>query len=95
MVLARTADELSIVCDERVVPNGVRAERGFRAFMVCGPLPFDVVGILAGIAGALSAATIPLLAISTFDTDYVLVRDERVDAAMTALRAAGHRITPV
>ena len=95
MVLARTADELSIVCDERVVPNGVRAERGFRALMVCGPLPFDAVGILAGIAGALSAATIPLLAISTFDTDYVLVRDERVDAAMTALRGAGHRITPV
>jgi uncharacterized protein len=94
MVLARTASELSIVCDQRVVPNEVRAERGFRALMVCGPLPFDAVGILAGIAGALSAATIPLLAVSTFDTDYVLVRNDRVDAAMTALRAAGHRVTP-
>src|SRR5918993_2373138 len=53
-VVARTEGELSIVCDERVVPDGVRAERGFRTLMVCGPLPFDAVGILAGIAGALS-----------------------------------------
>src|SRR5918993_307653 len=89
VVLARTARELSIVCEERMVPDGVRAERAFRALMVCGPLPFDAVGILAGLAGALSAAAIPLLAISTFDTDYVLVRAERLDAAITALRAAG------
>ncbi len=94
MVLARTAGELSITCDERLVPDGVRAERGFRALMVCGPLPFDGVGILAGIAGALSAAAIPLLAISTFDTDYVLVRAERLDAAITALREAGCSVTP-
>jgi hypothetical protein len=92
VVLARTARELSIVCDERRVPEGVRAERGFRALMVCGPLPFDAVGILAGIAGALTAAAIALLAISTFDTDYVLVRDERADAAVTALRAAGYEV---
>jgi hypothetical protein len=92
-VLARTEGELSIVCDERVVPDGVRAERGFRTLMVCGPLPFDAVGILAGIAGALSAAAIPLLAISTFDTDYVLVRAERLDTAITALRAAGCDVT--
>src|SRR5215213_761672 len=83
-VLARTAGELSIVCDERVVPDGVRAERGFRTLMVCGPLPFDAVGILAGI---------PLLAISTFDTDYVLVRAERLDTAITALRTAGCDVT--
>ena len=93
-MLARTTGELSITCDERLVPDGVRAERGFRALMVCGPLPFDAVGILAGIAGALSAAAIPLLAISTFDTDYVLVRAERLDAAITALRGAGCSVTP-
>src|SRR5918994_5459789 len=93
-VVARTQGELSIVCDERVVPDGVRAERGFRTLMVCGPLPFDAVGILAGIAAALSAAAIPLLAISTFDTDYVLVRDERADAGMTALREAGYEVIP-
>ena len=94
IVLARTTEELSITCDERLVPEGVRAERGCRALMVCGPLPFDAVGILAGIGGALSAAAIPLLAISTFDTDYVLVRAERLDAAITALREAGCSVTP-
>jgi uncharacterized protein len=93
VVAVRTAGEFSIICDERVVPDGVRAERRFRALRVRGPLPFDAVGILAGIAGALSAAAIPLLAISTFDTDYVLVRDERVEAAVAALRAAGHGIS--
>jgi hypothetical protein len=93
-VLARTEGELSIVCDDRVVPDGVRAERGFRTLMVCGPLPFDAVGILAAITAALSAAAIPLLAISTFDTDYVLVRDERVEAAIAALRAAGCGVSP-
>ena len=92
-VLARTEGELSIVCDERVVPDGVRAERGFRTLMVCGPLPFDAVGILAGIAGALSAAAIPLLAISTFDTDYLLVREDDVNRTWTALERAGHRFT--
>ena len=94
MVLARTAQELSIVCDQRVVPEGVRAERGFRALVVSGPLPFDAIGILASITGVLAAAAIPLLAISTFDTDYVLVRDERVDAASRVLRAAGHTVGP-
>jgi hypothetical protein len=94
VVLARTAQEFSIVCDERSVPHEVRAERGFRALMVCGPLPFDTVGILARIAGVLSSAAIPLLAISTFDTDYVLVRDDRLDATVTALRAAGCGVTP-
>jgi hypothetical protein len=94
MVLARTAEELSIVCDQRVVPDGVRAERGFRALVLSGPLPFDTIGILATITGVMAAAAIPLLAISTFDTDYVLVRDERVDAASRALRAAGHSVEP-
>ena len=93
VVLARTAGEFSVVCEERMVPDGVPAERAFRALMVCGPLSFDAVGILAGIAGALAAAAIPLLAISTFDTDYVLVRDEHVEAASAALRAAGCGVT--
>ena len=93
VVLARTAGEFSVVCEERMVPDGVQAERAFRALMVCGPLSFDAVGILAGIAGALAAAAIPLLAISTFDTDYVLVRDEHVEAASAALHAAGCGVT--
>ena len=77
----------------RPCPHGVRAERGFRALAVRGPLPFDAVGILAGISSALAAARIPLLAISTFDTDYVLVREGRLDDATQALRAEGYAVS--
>jgi len=90
VVVARTAHELSIVCDELVVPADVRAERGFCAIVVRGPLPFDAIGILAAISSALAGAGVPLLAISTFDTDYVLVRAERLQETAQGLREAGH-----
>jgi uncharacterized protein len=89
VVIARTTQELSIVCDAGVVPESVRAERDLRAFVVHGPLPFDAVGIMAALSGALAAAGIPLFALSTFDTDYVLVREDRVDEARMALGGHG------
>ncbi|MDA0231690.1 MAG: ACT domain-containing protein [Proteobacteria bacterium] len=69
----RTADELSLLCAEEDVPAAVPAERGLRAFKVAGPLDFSQTGILAAIAGPLGAAKIPIFALSTFETDYVLV----------------------
>jgi uncharacterized protein len=75
-----------------VVPEAVRAERDLRAFVVRGPLPFDAVGIMAGLSGALAAAGIPLFAVSTFDTDYLLVREDQVDQACEALAERGHVI---
>ena len=92
VVVARTAHELSIVCDAAVITRDVPAERGFRALVVRGSLPFDAVGILAGITSALAAAEIPLLAISTFDTDYVLVREARLADAAAALRGRGYAV---
>jgi uncharacterized protein len=92
VVVARTDQELSIVCDAGVVPEAVRAERDLRAFVVRGPLPFDAVGIMAGLSGALAAAGIPLFAVSTFDTDYLLVREDQVDQACEALAERGHVI---
>jgi hypothetical protein len=92
IVVARTIQELSIVCDAGVVPEAVHAERDLRAFVVCGPLPFDAVGIMAGLSGALAAVGIPLFVVSTFDTDYLLVREDRVDQARAALADQGHVI---
>ncbi len=87
--VTRTPDELSIVCPEDDVPPAVsRVERGFRAFAVAGPLPFDAVGILASLSAPLAAAGIPILALSTFDTDLVLVREDRIDEARRALAPA-------
>jgi uncharacterized protein len=90
--VVRTAEETSIVCPAEAVPDEVRAERGFRALQVAGPLDFALTGVLAALAGPLAEAGISIVALATFDTDYVLVRAERLDAAVEALRAAGHRV---
>ena len=86
--ITRTDRELSIVCPGRLVPAGVRAEGGWRCFEVEGPLDFAMTGVLASLSGALSDAGITLFAISTFDTDYILVKD--ADAAQQALQRKGH-----
>lgn len=91
--ITRTAEELSIVCEEACVPSEVRHEPGWRVFQVEGPLPFSATGVLAAIAAPLAAAEIPLFAVSTFDTDYVLVKDSDAVRAAEALAAGGHRVS--
>jgi uncharacterized protein len=78
--ITRTADELSIVHEGR----------GFRCLKVEGPLDFSLVGILASLAATLARAEVPVFAISTFDTDYLLVRTEQMERAIAALQADGH-----
>jgi hypothetical protein len=69
-------------------------ERGWAALEIVGPLDFTLTGVLASFAGPLAEARIPVFAISTFDTDYVLVKTENLDAAVRALSSAGHRCVP-
>jgi hypothetical protein len=90
--VTRTESGLSIVCIGDRVPAGVRREDGFRCVEVNGPLPFEAVGVLASLTRPLAAARIPILAISTFDTDLLFVRQPQLAAAIRALRRAGHRI---
>ena len=90
--LVRTADELSLVAPEAAVPGDVRAERGWVALAVEGPLDFALTGILARLSGALAAAEVPIFALSTYDTDLILVPAARRDDALAALRADGHRV---
>lgn len=90
----RTDSEDSLVCEQRLVPDGVRAERGYRALQVAGSLPMHATGILAGLAAPLAAAGVPIFVLSTFETDYVLVPAGRLEAAVRALRTAGHAIEP-
>jgi len=90
--ITRTANELSVVCAAEAVPAGVRCEKPFRAIAVDGTLDFALTGILASIAEPLAKAKISIFAISTFDTDYVLVRQDKLAAAVLALRSAGFRI---
>jgi hypothetical protein len=90
--VTRTADELSIVCDEAAPPDGPRVERGWRAFKFGGPFPFEATGILASVAAPLAAAGVGIFALSTFDTDYVMVKEAQLDPAVRSLRAAGHEL---
>ena len=90
--VTRTGTELSIVCREDAVPDGIPREGGWRIFQVEGPLDFGLIGVMASIAGPLGEAGVSLFAVSTFDTDYVMVRERDVEAAVLALRAAGHRV---
>ncbi len=88
--VTRTAAELSLVCPDNSVPDGARAETGWAVLALEGPFPFDLVGVLAAFLVPLAAAGVGIFAMSTFDTDYVLVKRENLDVAVEALTAAGH-----
>jgi hypothetical protein len=91
--LTRTSRELSLVCPEDDLPPSVeQAERGWRAFEVEGPIPFDETGVLAGLTAPLAAGRIGVFAISTYDTDLLLVREQDLERACAALAAVGHEV---
>ena len=94
LTVSRTTEELSITTLQSTVPPGVACERDYRALRVRGPLPLNLIGILAAIADPLAAAGLSIFAISTYDTDYVLVKERDLEPALQALRRAGHQITP-
>jgi hypothetical protein len=88
--VTRTADELSVVCPLDDVPPGIECEGPWSCLKLEGPFPFDQVGVLVSALGPLALAGIPIFAISTFDTDYVLVRASHLEQAVAALKNAGH-----
>jgi hypothetical protein len=90
--LTRTSQELSIVCPAAGIPAGVDAERDWRALRVEGPLDFSEVGVLASLSASLAGAGVSIFALSTYDTDYILVRVASLGAAVEALREAGHTV---
>ena len=91
--ITRTADELSIVCRLENLPGEIHSAHGWQCFKLEGPFPFSQTGILLSFIGPLSSAGIPIFAISTFDTDYVLIPDEFASAALDAVERAGHELT--
>ena len=88
--ISRTENELSIVCEDGRVPKEIHAERKRRLMQVEGTLAFSLTGILAAIAAPLAEAQVSIFAVSTYDTDYVLVSDEDMEKAVKALESAGH-----
>ena len=95
--LSITKTELSVVLatsdiDESLSSQLTAREGGWRAIGVVGPLQFELVGILAGLAGALADAKISIFAISTYDTDYILLKENTLAAACEVLRGVGHKV---
>jgi hypothetical protein len=90
--ITRTADELSIVCLETAVPDGVKCDRGWRCLKVAGPLDLSLTGVLASLLTPLAEAKISIFALSTFDTDYLLVKEENLQHATEVLIQSGRGI---
>jgi len=90
--VTRTADELSVVVPEAAIPDGVPSHRGFRALRIAGPLDFGEIGVLATLSHTLAVAGLSIFVVSTFDTDYILVRQENLARAIAVLRQGGHEV---
>jgi uncharacterized protein len=90
--VTRTGDELSVVTELSRVPVGVHSQSGWRVLKVHGPFVLSEIGVLSALATPLAEAKISLFAVSTFDTDYLLVASETLSAAIAALERAGHTI---
>jgi uncharacterized protein len=92
LTMSKTTTELSIVCEEKGVPGQVHAERRRRLMQVEGTLPFSLTGVLAAIAVPLAEGQVSIFAVSTYDTDYVLVEEGELEKAIRILEIAGHAI---
>lgn len=90
--ITRTTDELSIVCRQDQVPDAVRAEIGWRCFQVEGKLDFSKVGVIGSLTSVLAEEGISVFVVSTYDTDFVLVRESNLSRAVQALERAGYRV---
>jgi hypothetical protein len=90
--MTRTDDELSVVSPSTDVPAGAKTENGWRCLRVEGPLPFEMTGVLAALSAPLAKAEVPIFVVSTYDTDYLLVKATDLDKACTTLRDEGHLV---
>jgi uncharacterized protein len=93
VAITRTPEEITVICPESSVPPWMRAEHGWRALVVEAPFELaSAVGVLTALTAPIAAAGIALFAVSTWRTDYILVRGDRLAEALDALRLAGHRL---
>ena len=94
LFIGKTDDELSVVCRTESVPeNTIAREDGWAAYRICGTLEFSLVGILADISRTLADAGVSIFAVSTYNTDYILVKKALQEKAEEALLNAGHQVT--
>jgi hypothetical protein len=80
------------VCKQDIIPENIKADMGWKAFRINGNLDFSLVGILANISDILAKVNISIFAISTYNTDYLLVKKDKLEKAKAAITSAGHKI---
>ena len=90
--VTRSENELSVVCREEDVPTDASAERGWCALELAGPLDFSLTGVVAALVTPLADAEVPILVLSTFETDYLFVRERDLERSVDALAEAGHSV---
>ncbi|MCG8404505.1 MAG: ACT domain-containing protein [Phycisphaerales bacterium] len=90
--VTRTDEELSVVCPENQIPANAKREMGWRCLKVQGPLHFSCTGVLASLSGPLADAAISIFSASTYDTDYLFVKEETLEKAAAVLSQHGHVI---
>jgi uncharacterized protein len=88
----KTTDELSVVCEEKYLKQNAQAEINWKCMKVIGSLSFELIGILNSLTAPLAEAEISLFAVSTYDTDYILVKEKQLAEAIRVLSEAGHRV---
>jgi len=91
--VTRTPDELSVICPQERAPGETECERAFRLIRVAGPISLSVIGVVAAISRVIANAGISLLTISTYETDYIMVKDKDLNAAIAALTTEGWQVT--
>ena len=91
--VVRTPEELCVVCAEEDAPQEARVEAGWRAFKLEGPVPFSAVGVISSMTAPLAESGIGVFVLSTFDTDYLLVKEAQLARACKALANAGYEVT--
>lgn len=87
-----TMEEVSVVCASGALEGALKVEYGWRLLKIAGPLDFSLVGVLAEASRILAAAMVSIFAVSTFDTDYLLVKAGKLDDARAALEGGGHSV---
>lgn len=90
--ITRTADELSIVCTDTCIPDDIKCEKDWRILKALGPLDFSLIGILSKISTILAQNGISIFAVSTYDTDYILIKDKDINNAIDALSKENYEI---
>ncbi len=90
--ITKTLHELSVVCSQELIPEKIRSEKGWKVLMVKGPLEFSLTGVLANLSSSLADAGISIFAISTYDTDYLLVKSGDLRKSISVLIDTGHKI---